>query len=205
MAETIAPGSIIRTLRVQKGLRLDDLASRSGFTKGFLSKIENGRASPPIATLMRIAEALRVNVAELLHSNGQVAAKKTICIRADQRPKVAGSNAAYTYWALAAERAHKLMEPYVIRVAPEDVDPQQTFQHRGEEFILVLEGRVRYRVGDEHFEMGPGDSLYFDGDEPHAPLPLGGPVTFVAIFSAAPARPRGPAPKQDKKKRGASS
>jgi len=206
VADPITPGSIIRIVRTQKGLRLEDLATRSGFTKGFLSKIENGHSSPPIATLMKIAEALRVNVAELLHSNGDTPVKKTVCIRADARPKVAGSNqgtgsAAYSYWALAAERSRKLMEPYIIRVTPEQIDPKQTFKHPGEEFILVLEGRMRYRVGKDMHELGPGDSLYFDGTEPHAPLPFGGAVTFAAIFCALPPRPRGPKAKEPQRRK----
>ena len=51
-------GKTIHALRSRGGLRLEDLARRAGFTKGFLSKIENGKSSPPIATLMRPLQAL---------------------------------------------------------------------------------------------------------------------------------------------------
>src|SRR6478736_6644569 len=58
------PTSIIaarlRWFRTERGLRLEDVAKRAGYTKGFLSKIEHGKASPPMTTLLRVAAALGV-------------------------------------------------------------------------------------------------------------------------------------------------
>ena len=54
--ETI--GGNIRTYREKVGLTLTELALRAGLTKGALSKIETGRGSAAIATILRIAEAL---------------------------------------------------------------------------------------------------------------------------------------------------
>src|SRR3569623_1808950 len=101
-------GSTIRQSRIAKGMRLDDLASRSGFTKGFLSKIENGRASPPIATLMRIADSLRVDVAELLQTDSASDIRQ-VMVKAKERPQGNRGDSLYTYWALAASRQRKLM------------------------------------------------------------------------------------------------
>ena len=75
-----------------------------------------------------------------------------------------------------------MMEPFVLVVRPEEVDPKRTFCHAGEEFLFVLIGRCDYRVGKETFDLETGDSLYFDATEPHAPLPKDGPVTLLAVF-----------------------
>ena len=44
-------GRKIKQLRIQKGLTLEELASRSELTKGFLSQLERELTSPSIATL----------------------------------------------------------------------------------------------------------------------------------------------------------
>jgi len=183
-------GALIRDLRTRRGLRLDDVASRSGYTKGFLSKIENGRASPPIATLMRLAQALNVDPAQFFQAghgaNGDPHA--TVHVTPEKRTKVenAGAGPGYAYWSLAAQRRHKAMEPFLLTVHPGQLDRKKTFQHPGEEFLFVLEGRMDYVVGGETFTLGPGDSLYFDATRPHAPRPKSGPVTFLAMFYAPP-------------------
>lgn len=187
----IRVGASLRRLRARMGLRVEDLARRAGFTKGFISKIETGKSSPPIATLMRLAEALGVEPAVLFHSRSMQATTDpdaTVHVPAGKRQRVqnAGAGLGYSYWALAAARGQKSMEPFLLTVHPRDVDPKKTFEHPGEEFIFVLKGRADYRVGDEIFHLHAGDSLYFDARRPHAPFPKGGPVTFLAIFCAPP-------------------
>ena len=57
-------GQKIKQLRIQKGLTLEELASRSELTKGFLSQMERDLTSPSIATLNDILEALGTTLAE---------------------------------------------------------------------------------------------------------------------------------------------
>ena len=57
-------GGKIRHLRTQKGLTLEELASRSELTKGFLSQLERNLTSPSIDSLDDILEALGTNLAE---------------------------------------------------------------------------------------------------------------------------------------------
>jgi transcriptional regulator with XRE-family HTH domain len=184
-------GKTIRVLRSRGGLRLEDLARRAGFTKGFLSKIENGKATPPIATLMRLAQALAVDPAVFFQAarpNGADDPNRTVHVPPQARLSVANAAAGpgYSYWALASGRTHKAMEPFLLTVRPREFDRSKRFEHPGDEFIFVLNGRCDYVVGEETFSLGPGDSLYFDASRPHAPLPKGGPVTFLAIFCAPP-------------------
>ncbi|MBI3829049.1 MAG: helix-turn-helix transcriptional regulator [Planctomycetes bacterium] len=196
-AKPAALGALIRSLRARRGLRLEDVAKRSGYTKGFLSKIENGRASPPIATLMRLADALSVDPAVFFRANGNglgsAGSRANVLVKPEQRARVenAGAGPGYTYWSLAAPRLHKAMEPFLLTIRPGEIDPKKTFQHPGEEFLFMLEGRMDYKVGGETFPMGPGDSLYFDSSKPHAPRPKGGPVKFIAVFYAPPRPERG--------------
>ena len=60
-------GKKIRQLRLQNNLTLEDLASRSELTKGFLSQLERDLTSPSISTLEDILEALGTNLSEFFH------------------------------------------------------------------------------------------------------------------------------------------
>ena len=51
-------GHRIRQLRYKNDLTLEELASRTELTKGFLSQLENNLTSPSLQTLEDIAEAL---------------------------------------------------------------------------------------------------------------------------------------------------
>ena len=53
-------GSRIKHLRKQQGLTLDELASRSELSKGFLSQLERNLTTPSIPTLPLLSPALAV-------------------------------------------------------------------------------------------------------------------------------------------------
>jgi transcriptional regulator with XRE-family HTH domain len=55
--------------RREAGLSLDELASRSGVSKGTLVQIEQGRANPSLSTLCRLAVGLGVSVTDLVDTS----------------------------------------------------------------------------------------------------------------------------------------
>ena len=60
-------GNKLKELRLQNDLTLEDLASRSEVTKGFLSQVERNLTTPSIPTLEDILEALGTNLSEFFH------------------------------------------------------------------------------------------------------------------------------------------
>jgi transcriptional regulator with XRE-family HTH domain len=62
-------GDRIRELREQQGMTLDQLASRVGTTKGFLSDVENGKRGVGNENLLRLAQALGASVDYLMTGN----------------------------------------------------------------------------------------------------------------------------------------
>ena len=64
--ESMGIGQEIRRIRKWRGMTLEALAGLAGFTKGYLSRIENGYvAVDRRSTLIKIATALRVSIADL--------------------------------------------------------------------------------------------------------------------------------------------
>jgi transcriptional regulator with XRE-family HTH domain len=174
----------VRKLRVRQGWTLQRLADACGVTRSLLSKIENGRAAPSVATLTRLAAALGVPVSALLEEGGEA----TTVVARPGRGRGNGwtsTDKGYRFRPLCAERVEKLMQPLLF-VAERGKVRGGALRHGGEEFIYVLEGRMRYRVGRSTHELGPGDALYFDAEEPHDLQPMTAMVKYLAVLAAPP-------------------
>lgn len=174
----------LRTLRRQQQRTLKDIASRCGFTVSLLSKIESGKTSPPVATLTKIAAALGVNLADLLSDERPATTVHTSAVRL-RAQTATRTDKGYGFHLLAAGRAEKAMQPFLFIAERGKVKPEP-MAHAGEEFVYVLAGRMRYRVGATTYTLGPGDSLYFDSAEEHDLEPLSDTVRYLAIFTAPP-------------------
>ena len=81
------------------------------------------------------------------------------------------------------------MQPFVFVAERGKIKPG-AMAHRGEEFVYVLEGQMRYSVGGTTHTLGPGDSLYFNSEEEHDLEPLTAKVRYLAVFAdrAAPTK-----------------
>jgi transcriptional regulator with XRE-family HTH domain len=61
----------LRCLRGERGLTLDELARRAGISRSMLIQVEQRRVNPTLATLVRLAQALDVGLAELVELGSQ--------------------------------------------------------------------------------------------------------------------------------------
>lgn len=68
-------GRTIRMLREDAGVKQYELAARASVHPVTLNRIEKGRANPDLATLRRLADALRVPLARLFSDADSVATR----------------------------------------------------------------------------------------------------------------------------------
>jgi transcriptional regulator with XRE-family HTH domain len=186
-------GAKIQELRTAKDRTLDWLASETGFTKGYLSRIENGKKTPPIASLARIANAFGVELATLLQAqSGATPAAATAgagspaqlysIVRADARPEVVRGATAfgYNYGGLTDFGEPRRMAPFLFTF-PREIEKRVFFEHEGEEFLFILSGQVEWQMGHEKFLLNPGDSVYFDSRLPHRGRAVGAEATAIVV------------------------
>lgn len=154
-----AVGCQVRRLRQERGLTLTALAERSGLNTGYLSQVENGKASPSLETLQALADAIEVPVAWFLIDTSQ----PPRVVRASERPR-------------RTSRVGGVLEevdgriPRDVRIFEATIKPGArtgVHAHGGEEHHLVLSGRLRAIQGDHVVELGPGDYLLWDATIPH--------------------------------------
>ncbi|MFF7734332.1 helix-turn-helix domain-containing protein [Streptomyces sp. NPDC007984] len=149
----------LRALRRQASLTLEAAARAAGLSPAHLSRLETGQRQPSLPMLLALARVYGTTVAELL---GETPAGRDAVIRAaDMEPTAAGG---WTYRQAGAPgrgmQALRVHVPYgsqgdVVRV------------HPGEEWLHVLRGRLRLRLGDSTHRLEVGDSAHFDSLTPH--------------------------------------
>jgi DNA-binding transcriptional MerR regulator/quercetin dioxygenase-like cupin family protein len=160
-AETsLHPGQHFRRLRTRRGLSLAQVARATGVSVGFLSALERGQMRSSIATLRRIARFYRTNILSLF----EPASDNPRLVRRGQR-KILETNPEVRMELLAW--GNTVMEPHLFRIKPGG-GSGESYSHEGEEFLHVLRGSFEIWLnGKEHYELKPGDSLYFESSTPH--------------------------------------
>ncbi len=177
-------GKRIKWIRTEKRVTLDALAAETGFTKGYLSKVEKSPKAPPVSTLGIIARALDVQISTLL---GESKPSSSIClIKKHERLQVSrpGSSNEYSYEAVAHQFNNKAMDPFILTL-PIHPKKRTLYQHKGQELLFVLEGTMKFRHGSEDFIAEEGDCVYFDSSVPHFGEALGKKPAkcFMVIFN----------------------
>ena len=91
---------------------------------------------------------------------------------------------AYRYQSLASGFRGRVADPFLVTVEPKPDDTPMHFNsHEGQEFNLVIEGRMLLNLNGKELILNPGDSLYFDSSIPHGMKALDGKtVKFLAII-----------------------
>lgn len=171
-------GERIRTLRRMQKRTAQEIADGASVTKSLLSKIENGKSVPPVATLSRIAKSLGVSVSSLLDESKAAGA---VFIPAAATREMTKTAKGYEFFSFANDRPDKLMQVYLFDARKGKIAKQPLF-HTGEEFVYLLKGRARYTVGNVQYTMNAGDALYFDSEQNHDFEPLTEEVKFLAVF-----------------------
>ncbi len=176
-------GRRIQKIREQKGISITDLSRLTGFDKAMLREIENGDVCPQLGTVIKLSKALDSALERLISEEGR---RLYTVTRRDERKIISrtttsrGHRPAYTYMSLAPEVKGRHMEALMVEL--EEMSVEETSVHAGEEFIFVLDGVVALHIGDERFELQPGDSAYYLSTTEHLISAKGGKAKILAVI-----------------------
>ncbi|MGN1344967.1 MAG: helix-turn-helix domain-containing protein [Traorella sp.] len=153
-------GQKIKQLRIKNGLTLEELASRSELTKGFLSQVERNLTSPSIATLNDILEALGTSLASFFKEDVE---EKCVFTKDDFFTDE--KDGYIVHWIVPNAQKNE-MEPILVEIEP-DSQSQVLDPHDGEEFGYVLSGRIKLVDGDKQSIVKKGETFYIKGQNSH--------------------------------------
>jgi len=161
-------GERLRHLRRERDLTLQDVAKRSGLAVSTVSKVERGLMAPTYDRFSQLAEGLGVDIAELFSEDGgRFQAGEVAIARSGEYRLHETEN--YVYEMLFPELWGKAMTPMMGNLrAYETMRFDRFVSHPGEEFLLVLEGRVSVHLeGRSPVVLETGESIYFDSRRGH--------------------------------------
>jgi transcriptional regulator with XRE-family HTH domain len=151
-------GERIRERRHELGLSLRALSEEVGLTASFLSQIERAQADPSIRSLRQIADALDVSLFYFLAEDES--ATPVVSREERKRLQLPGSRVVCE---LLTPDVRRKMEVLLLNVSPARGNIALPLREPTEECLIVLEGRLCVEVGEEEYELEPGDSVYFEG------------------------------------------
>lgn len=170
----------IRDLRDISGMTPEQAAEKSNVPLEDYLAYETGEKDFSFSHLFNIAEALGVDISDLLTGEspklrGYVLTRKGQGLAFDRRKQ-------YHYQHLAYNFSHKLAEPFIVTVEKDQPGvSKQAHSHEGQEFDYVLEGCLKLNLNGNEMVLAPGDSIYYDSRLPHAMYAVDGDCRFIAV------------------------
>lgn len=151
----------IKKLRKEKNVTLEELSKTSKVSVSMISKIENSKTLPSIATYLKIGSALGVSFGELIRDDKE---ETTISIVRESERYII-SKRSYIGTPLAYKISKKGMEPFLFYYPPGKKFPK--YLHENEEMIYVTKGILEFKYGTKIIILNQGDCAYFNGDIEH--------------------------------------
>ncbi len=156
-------GEKLRTLRLQRNLTQEEMADRCELSKGFISQVERNLASPSIATLTDMLEALGSSLTEFFSERGD---EKTVFSQGDMFVKEDEDLLRGSITWLVPTAQKNAMEPILVTLG-EGGRTQEMPPHAGEEFGYVMQGTVTLLMGGKRRRVRTGESFCLHPSESH--------------------------------------
>ena len=178
MAITGNVGERIRRRRMEMGLNLRQLAEKTGVSASFLSQVEHGKVNVSLGSLQNISEALDVpllyfvkeksNEEEMDSSSVAESSENALVyqpvIRAEARPQMFFPFSGVSYELLVPGFGQKLVA-FLCKFSPGTENVVRKLREPTEEFIYVVSGNLTVGLESGKYALGPGDTIYFLGNE----------------------------------------
>ena len=174
-------GERLQGLRDALDLSIEEMASDCQISVEQYQAIELGESDISVSTLQRIARRFEIPLDVLMF--GEEPKMSAYFLTRKGTGISVERTKAYKYESLASGFRNRKTDPFIVTVEPKPEDtPMYYNTHSGQEFNLVIEGRLLLSINGKELVLNPGDSLYFDSSLPHGMKALDGKtVKFLAI------------------------
>ena len=173
----------IREMREIDGVSPEQMAQKTGVTLNEYLDYESGKRDFPFSFIHKCALAFGIGITDLLEGQSAHLSSYTVT-RKGQGQQTAKENG-IEIKSLAPLFRKKIAEPYWVKY---DYDeklqnaPIQLATHSGQEFDLIMSGRLKVQVGDHVEYLSEGDSIYYNSSTPHGMIAVDGTdCLFVAV------------------------
>jgi transcriptional regulator with XRE-family HTH domain len=176
-----AVGAWVRRLRTEQRMTLRALARSTDFSPSFISQVENGVVSPSIASMEKIANALRVSLGDFFAAAAE--GEAGLIVRAADRLQMSSLWSMGRIEALAPMTGRRL-EPVLITLDAGGRSGKHPYANDTEEFAFVVSGKPILTLGPEEYALRAGDAVTIRPQELRRWENPGTSVVRVLIVSA---------------------
>ncbi|WP_272148761.1 helix-turn-helix domain-containing protein [Tenacibaculum aiptasiae] len=167
----IGIGKRIKTIRKEQKLTISEVATNAGVSNGLISRIENGRTIPSLPVLLELISALKIDASTFFRGIENSQTANYIHISKDQQQLIEKEVEAegFTYHHLFSKSLSAIgFEAVILNIKPNS--KREKVVTDAWEFKFIISGECTYLINNEEVLVSEGDSLYFDGRNPHVPI-----------------------------------
>ncbi len=163
----------LRGLRDVLELSVEEISQSCGISIEEYERAESGKVDISVGMLQKISRQYGISLDTLMF--GEEPKMSTYFVtRAGQGTSIERTKA-YKYQALAAGFRDRIADPFIVTIEPKPADaPFHLNNHAGQEFNIVIEGRMEISIGGKVLTLETGDSIYFNAQLPHGMRALDG-------------------------------
>jgi transcriptional regulator with XRE-family HTH domain len=175
-------GELIRELREKRGLSVRTLAAQAGFSPSFISQVENGQASPSIASLEKIAACLEVTLAEFFQAR---VSKSSAVVRLEERPRLEAEWSKAEIESLGGGGSPR-MEPVLITLRAEGMSGKHPHTLARDQFVFVVSGRLSLTLDGAEEALKTGDAVTIAAQTPYRWVNSSAEPAQLLVISSRP-------------------
>jgi transcriptional regulator with XRE-family HTH domain len=175
-------GQKIGRLRQERGLTLQEVSEGSGLTPSFLSRLERDKVNISVANLRKLAQFFSVQMTHFFEGEDNQQVGQTVTVA--ERVRLSLDDAPVQVFSILPPNSE--VEARMIEARPGS--GQQGFSSRGSQMILVLEGQLRYNLGEEEYDLRVGDTLFYRDDVAHTWVNSGDTPAVILTVNALSGR-----------------
>lgn len=186
-AEPPRVGDTLSALRQARALSLDELSRKAGVSKSMLSQIERAQANPTVAVVWRLANALGVEMGELLGSAAQPAPPAISVVPVHATPSLRNPDASCELRILGPIELAGQFEWYALTLQPGGALESEAHETGTREHLTVLTGSVELSAGEATQRLKGSETARYAVDRPHAIRNAGKTVATAWLVVVHPA------------------
>jgi transcriptional regulator with XRE-family HTH domain len=183
-SEMVKLGGVIKKARLKKGFTLDEVASRCGYSKALISRIENDNVFPSIESLSRISDVLEFPLYDIFAS---IPFEEPVVLGKAERHKFRVNEGQFNLEFLVPNPNNVGMLPILYAGNPGARSTERMGQHIGQEWSIVMKGKVEVVVGEKSYLLREGDAIYFNSTIPHKYVNAGSEAAYGICITIPPA------------------
>lgn len=165
----------IRTMREITGLSEEEMAKSTDVSLEEYRQFENGERDFNFTFIYKCANRFAIDPTDLIKGTSPTLSSYTVTRKGDGLPITRRQG--FEYLNKAPLFRNKTAEPYYVRMPYSESEQDIAIKlstHVGQEFDIVLKGKMRMQIGSHIEELSEGDTIFYNSATPHGMIAIGG-------------------------------